>query len=578
MRRLVDLVHRRTLAAILAPLALLCLGLVVVLGWTTVRNASERVVNRCADQALNIARILDIHREIWHLRMQHLQTSKDAHKLTAFWSAKVHTVCLESLWSDSGLVGSWPVVDLLAPPEVATGSWTGVETNPRCEGPVIRTSFGLPDDQTGVVVFRLSELVNQIRPIDRPGSLFESVVVDSSGYPVLDWQSATSQRSDPQGRLAGSGKSQGGAYWRDARLFVWASAAVPNTPWFLIVRIQAADLFRQMLPLGGLVFLVVVVVAILSGRMAASVTAMVNAPLQELSSRIRGLEAERWVASGLPSDLVEIDELERSFDRMAVQVRQREQQRREILEARTLQLEDRERQLERAVKELESFSYSVSHDLRAPLRAIDGFSRILEEDALERLLPDEVDALARIRRATDRMASLIDDLLSLSKATRAPLARTRIDMTELAREVATGISESDPARRVEWSFGDLGDVQADAGLLRQVWTNLLSNAFKFTSHRDGAKIVVEAERREDGAIWTVSDNGAGFDAGGEAKLFQPFRRLHTDAEFPGTGIGLALVRRIVERHGGSVGIESALGLGTRVWFRLPASVPVHDPR
>lgn len=577
MRRLVELVHRRTVAAILAPLALLCLGLLAALGWTTVRTANQRVINRSSDQVLTIARILDIHREIWHLRMRQLADSKDAPALARFWNANAKEVCLESLWSDTGQVGSWPWVDLLAPPANHGGRWTGVETNPRCEGPVIRTAFSLPGGRTGVVVFRLTELAGKIRPIDRPESMFESVVVDSSGYPVLEWQGASSLRSDPQGRLAGAGHSQGGAYWRDARLHVWASKPVPDTPWFLVVRIQAIDLLRQMLPLATLVLLILAAVAVLSARMAASVTRIVNTPLQELSGRIRGLEDERWVASGQPSDLVEIDELERSFDRMAIQVRERERERREVLEARTRQLEDRERQLETAVKELESFSYSVSHDLRAPLRAIDGFSRILEEDAIERLLPEEVDALARIRRATDRMASLIDDLLALSKATRAPLARSRIDMTEMAREIAAGLTESDPSRQVVWEIGDLGEAQADPGLLRQVWTNLLANAFKFTSRIENARIRVEADRDADGAAWIVSDNGAGFEPGGEAKLFQPFRRLHADAEFPGTGIGLALVRRIVERHGGQVGIEGRLGVGTRVWFRIPTRAPAHEP-
>ena len=170
MRRLVELVHRRTMAAILAPLALLCLCLLAALGWTTVGTAHDRVINRCADQVLGIARILDVHREIWQLRMRQLGASKDASALSGFWNANAQEVCLESVWSDSGLVGSWPSVDLLPPPEVPRGGWTGVETNPRCEGPVIRTSFGLPEGRIGVVVFRLSELVGKIRPIDRAGS------------------------------------------------------------------------------------------------------------------------------------------------------------------------------------------------------------------------------------------------------------------------------------------------------------------------------------------------------------------------------------------------------------------------
>jgi len=576
MRSLVDLLQRRALVAILAPLGLLSLCLVLVAAWNAIDTAHRRVINRSADQALAISRILDVHRASWALRMEQLGTAAGEPPVAGFWQGKIREVCLESIWSDTGLVGSWPASDLLPPPVVPEGGWTGVETNPRCDGPVIRTAFKLPRGRTGVVVFRLSELAGQIRPIDRPGTMFESVVVDSSGFPVLTWQGAPASSSDAQGREAGAGLAKGGAYWRDARLFVWASAPVPNTPWLLVVRIQAADLVGQMLPLAGVVVGILGLVALLSRRMASSVTVMVEAPLRELAVRIRGLEKERWVESGTPSDLVEVDELERSFDRMAVQVRDRERLRREALEARTLQLEDRERQLESAVKELESFSYSVSHDLRAPLRAIDGFSRLLEEDAIERLLPDEVDALNRIRRATGRMGVLIDDLLALSKATRAPLAHHRIDMAAMVREVVAGLEESDPGRAVTWNIGDLGEILADSGLVRQVWTNLLSNACKFTSRRPDAVVAVDMRDEGGWRVWTVSDNGAGFESGGAGKLFQPFRRLHAETEFPGTGIGLALVRRIIERHGGSVGIESEPGNGARSWFRLPVVVSPPD--
>lgn len=572
MRRLADLVQRRAFFAILVPLGLLCLALVLLALWIVIDTANRRVANRGVDQALMIGRIMEVHREEWDLRMKQLERSATPGELALFWDRNVPEVCLQSIWSDSGLVASWPAEDLLPPGKLKVGDWSGVETNPRCDGPAIRSAFELEDGGTGVVALQLMKLVGQIRPIDRPGAFFESAVVDSSGYPVLSWGDEDATQSDPQGRLAGSGRKSKGTYWRGARLYAWSSAPVPSTPWFLVIRIQALDFARQMFPLAGIVLLLIGGVALLSRKMSSSVSDMVARPIADLSERVKGLEDEKWSAASVSSGLVEIDDLERSFDGMARLVREREGLRRKDLELRTRQLEERGRQLTLALTELESFSYSVSHDLRAPLRAIDGFSLVLQEDAIGRLLPEEVDALGRIRSATGRMSKLIDDLLSLSKATRAPLARGSCDMGSLVREIVAGIVDLEPDRDVSWVIGELGVAKADPGLVRQVWSNLLSNAFKFTSKRSDARVEVSMREEGGGLVWTVSDNGAGFAVNNDSKLFQPFRRFHSDAEFPGTGIGLALVRRIVERHGGTVGIESKEGEGTRAWFRLPGSI------
>lgn len=564
MKSLANLVGHKTLKAILVPAGFLGVGLALFVVWSRVDTAGKRVANRGADQAHSIARFLEVHRSTWMTRLLELEAASDRDALASFWGREVPEFCLESIWDSTGkLIHSWPERDIVPPPALPGGGWTGVETHPRCSGPVVRTAFGLDGGRTGVVVFRLGNLIEQIRPIDRPGTGFSSLVVDSAGYSVLEWVPSGVSHSDPQGRKAAGGMQTKGVYLENATLIAWSSHPVPSTPWILLVKIGAAEILGQILPLFLVLMIGSMLLLLLSRRMALSVAATVSTALQELSQRVRGVEEERWERSGRGSTLSEIEGLCGEFDRMAELVAGREKERRLELEARTAQLE-------RALREMETFSYSVSHDLRAPLRAIDGFSRVLEEDAEERLLPEEKDALFRIRRATGRMEELIDDLLALSKATRSPLARRKVDMGALVREIVEQITEGEPARRIRWDVGELGMVTADPGLVRQVWMNLLSNAHKFTARRgDDAEISVRAQVVEGATRWTVSDNGVGFDRAGASKLFQPFRRMHDDLEFKGTGIGLAIVQRIVERHGGKVEIESKPGEGTMASFTLP---------
>jgi light-regulated signal transduction histidine kinase (bacteriophytochrome) len=237
----------------------------------------------------------------------------------------------------------------------------------------------------------------------------------------------------------------------------------------------------------------------------------------------------------------------------------------EELEGRVL---DRTAQLEAANKELETFAYSVSHDLRAPLRAIDGFSQVLLEDHGERLGDSGRDALVRVRAGAGRMARLIDDLLKLSGVTRADLQRARVDLSEIARGVACELAGREPDRRVGIRIADGAVVEGDPALLRLVLENLLGNAFKFTSKTGEARVEFGVERQNGGPVYYVRDNGAGFDEAYIDKLFGAFQRLHSEAEFPGTGIGLATVQRIIHRHGGRVWAEGAVDGGATFRFTL----------
>ncbi|MBI5163438.1 MAG: hypothetical protein HY985_06010 [Magnetospirillum sp.] len=226
-------------------------------------------------------------------------------------------------------------------------------------------------------------------------------------------------------------------------------------------------------------------------------------------------------------------------------------------------------QLEVANRELEAFSYSVSHDLRQPLRSIDGFSQVLLEDYGDRLDGEAKDSLNRIRAASQRMAQLIDDILNLSRLTRGEMHRDRVDLSALARQVADEFSRSAPERDVAFHIApDLID-EGDPHLVRSVLANLLGNAWKYTSKRPSANIVFGARSQADGPrIYFVQDDGVGFDMTYADKLFGAFQRLHGADEYPGTGVGLATVQRIVHKHGGEVWAEAAIDKGASFFFTL----------
>jgi signal transduction histidine kinase len=243
---------------------------------------------------------------------------------------------------------------------------------------------------------------------------------------------------------------------------------------------------------------------------------------------------------------------------------------REELESYRAHLEDlvgqRTAALETANEQLESFSYSVSHDLRAPLRALDGFSYALLEDVGDRLDDASRGHLLRIRSASQHMAELIDALLKLSRAGRAELELSDVSITGMAERVAAELSAGEPERAVDWDIQSGLSARADAALADVVIENLLSNAWKFSAGRDPAHITVGEAEMEDGPVFFVRDDGVGFDPAHADKLFHPFERLHAREEFPGTGIGLATVRRVLARHGGRCWANGSKDEGAVVYF------------
>ena len=258
---------------------------------------------------------------------------------------------------------------------------------------------------------------------------------------------------------------------------------------------------------------------------------------------------------------------------LAIVVTQARLYQRVRLQAGELEARVRERtaELVAANRDLESFSYSVSHDLRSPLRAIDGYSAMLAGDHAGQLDAEGLRLLAVVRRATARMGRLIDDLLAFSRLGRQAIAATEFDMTALVRGVVAELGPQYPAVRVE--LGELPSAQGDRALLAQVWTNLVGNALKYSSKSEAPRVAISGAANGAEVEYLVADNGAGFDMRFAEKLFTVFQRLHREDEFPGTGVGLAIVQRIVVRHGGRVWAEGKPNEGARFGFILPARGP-----
>jgi len=229
---------------------------------------------------------------------------------------------------------------------------------------------------------------------------------------------------------------------------------------------------------------------------------------------------------------------------------------------------DRTRELLHLNRELEAFSWSVSHDLRAPVRALAGFAQALTEEYAGRLDGPGLDYLARILAASRRMSMLIDDLLQLSRVSRTELRRQKLDLSALVREVADEVQEREPGRPVAWRIQPGVEAHADARLLRVALVNLLENALKFTRPAAEPRVEFQARDGPEGRSYLVRDNGAGFDMAYAGRLFQPFQRLHGPEEFEGTGVGLATLQRIVHRHGGRAWAEGQPGQGATFYFTL----------
>ncbi len=280
-------------------------------------------------------------------------------------------------------------------------------------------------------------------------------------------------------------------------------------------------------------------------------------PIARLEQATREVAAGNWnFKLDIASD-DEIGQMARHFDAMT-----------QALRDSFAQIEHSNRELAALNKEIEAFSYSVSHDLRGPLRSMDGFSLALLEDYGDKLDDEARDSLQRIRNASQRMGRLIDELLGLSRVTRAELSVRSVNLSEMVREIAEGLDKQQPERHVQWEIADGITVQADKSLLQIAMQNLLENAFKFTGKTAQPVIRIGQQRHDGETECFVADNGVGFDMAHAGRLFGAFQRLHHESEFAGTGIGLATVQRIFRRHGGNIRVQARPGEGATFYFSL----------
>ena len=340
--------------------------------------------------------------------------------------------------------------------------------------------------------------------------------------------------------------------------------AVPGTPWMVVTELPtrlivapAQAYLLNMAPIAALIVILGTLIAWWGSR-------RLTAPLVGVTRAAEAIASGDLAQRVPPGRDDELGRLAQSFNTMAEQVSRSHHH----LEAQVAQ---RTKALEGTNAELESFSYSVSHDLRAPLRAIHGFARILLEDHHAKLDPEAQRLLGVIDQNTRRMGQLIDDLLAFSRLGRTDLTTGPVDMKELTQLVADEVQRVESGRNgsLEIRIDPLPPARGDRGLLRQVMSNLLLNAAKFTRGRPSARIEVGSKPNGDQTVYYVKDNGAGFDARYADKLFGVFQRLHSAEEFDGTGVGLAIVKRIVQRHGGRVWAEGVVSQGAIFYFTLP---------
>jgi signal transduction histidine kinase len=350
----------------------------------------------------------------------------------------------------------------------------------------------------------------------------------------------------------------------DGQAYVGALSHVKGTPWAVWVEFPEAAVLsesrafiRRMTAIGvGVLVVALAVVWVVSGH--------ITTPLTGLTEQAEAIAAGDYTRAVETTRQDEIGRLTLASNEMARRIRDAQQE----LERRVA---ERTADLAAANEELESFSYSVSHDLRAPLRHIAGFAALLEKSAAAHLQDTDRQFVKTIIDAADRMNRLIEDLLAFSRAARAPIVKSTVGLKTLIEDVRHEVASAAQGRSITWTVYPVPDVEADPSMLRQVLLNLISNAVKFTSARPDAHVEIGATQASDGehAIY-VRDNGVGFDMQNGHKLFSVFQRLHRAEEFEGTGIGLANVRRIVNRHGGRVWAEGALDRGATFYFSLPA--------
>lgn len=296
-------------------------------------------------------------------------------------------------------------------------------------------------------------------------------------------------------------------------------------------------------------------------------------PLIELAGTARRVTRDRdySVRAGPSGGYEEMEVLTAAFNEMLVEIQKRDRDLQAARDEMESRVDERTEELQRTNRELEAFSYTVAHDLRGPLDMMSSTSFLLEKLHSENLDRAGGEMVTRLRQSSREMAAIIDDLLNLSRASGAPIERDQVNLSGITRSIAEELRMLDSGRAVEFVIESNVIVSGSAGLLRIVMENLLRNSWKYTSRHAQARIEFGASRRDQERIFFVRDDGAGFDPRQAGRLFEPFQRLHSKLEFPGTGIGLATVQRVIARHGGRIWAEGAVDRGATISFTLPGA-------
>ena len=326
---------------------------------------------------------------------------------------------------------------------------------------------------------------------------------------------------------------------------------------------------RHYLLIAGLILLLCMLAALLISSFSRRLVAQPIASLAETARSI-SRQHDYSVRAAESSDSVEMSLLTEAFNDMLQQIQQSEAALRKSRDELEQRVEERTAELSAANRELEAFSYTVAHDLRGPLDSITGLAYLLA-GASSQLDPNSREMVQRLQDSTKNMSLLIDDLLNFARASVTPVKHDDVNLTGIALRIAGELRSLEPTRRVDFVIAELPHVEADAGLMRIVMDNLLRNAWKYTSHHPKACIEFGAKLTSGRMVYFVRDDGAGFEPARAGEIFQPFHRLHSKSNFPGTGIGLATVQRILARHGGDVWAEGAVEKGATFYFTLPAA-------
>ncbi|OGS17845.1 MAG: hypothetical protein A3J83_08595 [Elusimicrobia bacterium RIFOXYA2_FULL_40_6] len=437
---------------------------------------------------------------------------------------------------------------------------------------------------SGVVAFEvdMAPIYKLIQDVTGLGETGETLIGKKFGNEVIYLNPL---RNDPQTTLkkrvtiggsvgrpiqeASTGKKGFGEYFDYRGVKVIAAwQYIPSLDWGVVAKIDYREAFADIENLKKLVILILCIVIFLSGIMAISLAQSVSAPIKKLT------EGAEIIGSGNLDYKVgtcmkdEIGTLSRSFDKMTGDLKKITASRDE-LDTEITERKKAEEELKALNKELEAFTYSVSHDLRSPLRAIDGFSKILMEEYNDKLNDEGRRQFNIISANIKRMGELIDDLLELSRLGRKEITCSSINLKDILFSVINELKSNIIKRNIDFQIKEIPEAAVDRVLIKQVFINLLTNALKFTSHKNNAIIEIGGNVEGNKAIYYIKDNGVGFDMQYAHKLFGIFQRLHGQEEFEGTGIGLAIVKRIINKHGGEVWAQGKVNEGATFYFSLP---------